>query len=131
VLEGLKMIGLPRGSAALLLVEMSSKGNLAKGEYSLTALKMAEEHRDFVMGFITQHPLLEDPGFINFTPGVQLNASSDHLGQRYITPHQAIIDAKSDVIIVGRGIYSSKNPEQAAIEYRQAAWTAYQERCQS
>ena len=129
VLEGLEIIGLPRGCAALLLIEMSSEGSLAKGEYSLSALRMAEEHRDFVMGFITQHPLLDDPGFINFTPGIQLNASSDTLRQQYITPRQAIIEAKSDVIIVGRGIYAAANPELAAIEYRQAGWAAYQERC--
>ena len=130
VLEGLKVSGLPRGHAALLLIEMSAKGNLAKGEYRASALQMARQHRDFVMGFITQHSLLpEDSGFINFTPGVQFNTKSDTLGQRYITPEQAIIQAKSDVIIVGRGIYTAEDPQQAGIQYQQAGWAAYQERC--
>lgn len=129
ILEGLQMIGLPRGHAALLLIEMSAEGSLAKGEYSMSALHMAKQYRNFVMGFITQHGLLEDPGFINFTPGVQLDVSSDTLGQRYTTPRQAIIDSKSDIIIVGRGIYTASNPIDAAIEYQQAGWAAYQERC--
>lgn len=129
ILQGLEIVGLPRHNAALLLIEMSTEGNLAKGEYSTSALQMAKQHRNFVMGFITQHPLLEDPGFINFTPGVQLNANSDALGQHYLTPRQAIIDSKSDVIIVGRGIYTASNPIEAATEYQQAGWAAYQERC--
>lgn len=128
VLEGLQMIGLARGHAALLLIEMSAEGNLAKGEYSLSALHMGKQYRNFVMGFITQHAVLEEPGFINFTPGVQLNVGTDTLGQHYITPRQAIIDAKSDVIIVGRGIYSAADPIEEAIEYQRAGWAAYEER---
>jgi len=128
IIEGLKEIGLAKGRGLLLLAEMSSKGNLAKDNYTKETLKMAQEHKDFVIGFITMRQLLDDPCFINFTPGVKLAQGGDNLGQQYNTPDKVIKKQKSDIIIVGRGIYQADNPLTEARKYREAGWQAYQAR---
>ena len=128
IIEGLKEIGLRKGRGLLLLAEMSPKGNLATGSYTEASLKMAEEHKDFVIGFITMKKLLDDPCFINMTPGVKLTEGGDELGQQYNTPERVIKQQGSDIIIVGRGIYEADNPLTEAKKYRQAGWQAYQDR---
>lgn len=129
IIEGLKMVGLPKGNGLLLLAQMSSKGSLATGEYTSETLKMALEHKDFVIGFITQKKQLDDSAFINLSPGVQLHSQGDDLGQQYVTPWTAIYENGVDVIIVGRGIYKNLNPIKAAKEYREQGWEAYLRRC--
>jgi uridine monophosphate synthetase len=124
IIEGLREIGLPRGRALLLLAEMSSAGTLAQGAYTAEAVKMAEEYPDFVIGFIAMKKLCADPRWIYMTPGVQLTAGKDTLGQQYQTPESAI-RAGSDILIVGRGIYAAQDPRSQAALYRQAGWKAY------
>lgn len=128
IIDGLKEIGMPKGRGLLLLAEMSSEGNLATGEYTEKTLKMAEENPDFVIGFITMRKLLDNPSFINFTPGVKLVEGGDNLGQQYNTPEKVIKENGSDVIIVGRGVYQADDQVQEAKKYREAGWKAYQER---
>ena len=124
IISGLKEIGLPKGRALLLLAEMSSAGTLAQGAYTMQAVKMAQEHPDFVIGFIALKKLSDDPRWIYMTPGVQLASEKDALGQQYRTPESVIQDG-SDIVIVGRGIYESKDPKSQAKMYRQASWQAY------
>lgn len=117
----------------LLIAEMSSKGHLLDPAYSAKTLELARKYPEFVFGFITQHAL--DANFMNITPGVQLEevhggGSGDGLGQQYNTPKMAVLNHGSDVIIVGRGIYASKNPRERAQLYRQHAWEAYTARLQ-
>jgi orotidine 5'-phosphate decarboxylase subfamily 1 len=125
IIEGLQTIGLPLNRGLLLLAEMSSCGNLAYDEYTQKTLQMAELYRDFVIGFITTRQLINQPYFINFTPGINLEKKSDDLKQQYITPHQAIFENKTDIIIVGRGIYGAKDQLSIAKHYRQEGWDAY------
>ncbi len=124
IIEGLKEIGMPKKRGLLLLAEMSSKGSLAQGAYTTRAVEMAQQHDDFVIGFICQRKLIDDPRFIHMTPGVQRGAAKDGLGQQYNTP-EMVIGAGSDLIIVGRGITSANDPLKEALDYKNTAWKAY------
>lgn len=128
IIEGLKKVGLPKGRALLLLAEMSSQGNLATNDYTEKTIAMAKQHPDFVIGFIAMRKLCDDPSLIYLTPGVQKESGADSLGQQYKTPSSVIKDAKSDIIIVGRGIYKAKDPEQEAKDMQALGWQAYLER---
>lgn len=125
IIEGLKQVGLPLGNGLLLLAQMSSLGSLATGNYTKETIKWALEHKDFVIGFITQKKLTNEPWLINMTPGVQSESQGDNLGQQYTSPRDAIIENDNDIIIVGRGIYQADDPLQAAKHYRQEGWQAY------
>ncbi|XP_048730504.1 uridine 5'-monophosphate synthase-like isoform X2 [Ostrea edulis] len=127
VIQGLKEIGLPLNRACLLVAEMSSKGSLAKDEYTKATVTMAERHKDFVIGFICQSKLTSDPDLIHMMPGVQLHAGGDNLGQQYTSPEVAVQSHGADVIIVGRGITKSSDPAAMAKNYQTAGYNAYLE----
>jgi uridine monophosphate synthetase len=127
IIAGLKEVGLSKGRGLLLLAEMSPKGTLAKGSYTKQAVQWAQENADFVIGFICVRKLVDDPAFIHMTPGVQLAPGGDGLGQQYLTPQKVILEHKSDLIIVGRGIYQAKDPVLEARTYRDAAWESYRQ----
>ncbi|MFC1597990.1 orotidine-5'-phosphate decarboxylase [Patescibacteria group bacterium] len=125
IIEGLAEVGLPKGRGLVLLAEMSSEDTLATGEYTKTAIKWAQEHDDFVIGFISRS--IDDPKFITMTPGVKFEEGGDKLGQQYLTPDKVISEG-SDIIIVGRGIYKADDPKTVAATYRKAGWDAYSKR---
>ncbi|XP_006884275.1 PREDICTED: uridine 5'-monophosphate synthase [Elephantulus edwardii] len=125
VVKGLREVGLPLHRACLLVAEMSSAGSLATGKYTEAAINMAEEHSEFVVGFISGSRLSMKPEFLHLTPGVQLEAGGDRLGQQYNSPQEVIGKRGSDIIIVGRGILTAANRLEAAEMYRKAAWEAY------
>lgn len=126
VIEGLQNAGGPKGNGLLLLAEISSKGSLINTEYTAKTVELALRYPEFVIGFIAQQKLCDTPTLIHMTPGVQMAAQGDHLGQQYRTPAQAIYEQGCDVAIVGRGIFRHSDPEKAAQEYRAEAWNAYQ-----
>jgi orotidine-5'-phosphate decarboxylase len=135
IITGLASVGKPLGRGLLLLAEMSSKGNLATGEYTKQAMQMAKDAgREFVIGFIsmTRVDQGEEEDWLMMTPGVGLVSKGDAMGQQYKTPRQVVYENGCDVIIVGRGIYGIQGGEQAvkdeAERYRQEGWKAYEER---
>lgn len=106
-------------------------GNLTTGGYKEETLRIAKAHKDFVIGFVSRKELVpDDPSFLYFTPGVRLEEGKDALGQTYLAP-ASVLKSGSDVIIVGRGIYTSGNIAKVAEEYRKAGWDAYQALIQS
>ncbi len=127
IVQGLKEVGLPLNRGLLLVAELSSSGSLATGSYTEAAIKMAVDNPEFVFGFICQRKLVEDPGFLHFTPGVKLAVGTDSLGQQYNTPESAINNG-TDIIIVGRGIAEAQNPHIEAIRYKEAGWNALKSR---
>nr|CAG8574566.1 242_t:CDS:10 [Entrophospora candida] len=121
IVLGLKEVGLPLGRGLLLIAKMSSKGNLATGSYTKETIRMAHNHDDFVIGFIyaNSHPP-------SGSSRVGLDVSKDKMGQQYSTPEEVITNGKTDIIIVGRGIYASgKDMVDEAKRYRDAGWNAY------
>lgn len=93
----------------------------------IETVKLAEENKDFVIGFISQTRVSNDPAMLHMAPGIQLRDESmkDNLGQCYNTPEMAIIDRKCDIIIVGRGIINSSDPISTAIKYKEIAYNSY------
>uniref|UniRef100_A0A3B3WHL9 Uridine 5'-monophosphate synthase n=1 Tax=Poecilia mexicana TaxID=48701 RepID=A0A3B3WHL9_9TELE len=128
VVKGLSAVGKPLGRGCLLIAQMSSQGSLATGEYTQAVVKMAEENSDFVIGFICASKMTEKPEFLHMTPGVQIKAGGDLMGQQYTTPEDVIYNKGSDVIIVGRGILEASDRLEAAESYRKSGWDAYKRR---
>jgi orotidine-5'-phosphate decarboxylase len=125
------------GCCLLLLAQMSSKGNTF-GEENIKLCKKAansDSGRDFVGGYICQSKSTIESVFgwvstpredlVYFTPGVHLEKDKDTKGQQYRTVSDAIERDGCDFIIVGRGITSSLNIEEAADMYRQEGWNSY------
>ncbi|PTU18593.1 hypothetical protein P175DRAFT_0503389 [Aspergillus ochraceoroseus IBT 24754] len=118
----------------LILAEMTSKGSLATGEYTVRSAEYARKYKGFVMGFVSTRALSEvvserggedaEEDFVVFTTGVNLASKGDKLGQQYQTPGSAV-GRGADFIIAGRGIYAAEDPVEAAKRYREEGWEAY------
>lgn len=139
-LQGIEEAPLERG--LLILAQMSSKGNFMTREYTNACVESAREHKDFVMGFISQETLntKTDDQFVSMTPGCQLppegededaEVQGDGKGQQYNTPAKIVGLMGNDVVIVGRGIIKAADPVKEAERYRKKAWEAYEERIAS
>lgn len=116
----------PRG--LLMLLELSSKGSLAKGEYTQQTVEIAKSDKDFVIGFIAQNYMGgAEEGFdwLIMTPGVGLDDTGDALGQQYRTVSD-VFSTGTDIIIVGRGLFGKgRDPVVEGERYRKAGWDAY------
>ena len=137
VYPGIEEPPLERG--LLILAQMSSKGNFMTREYTNACVESAREHRNYVMGFVSQETLNTKPDdqFITMTPGCQLppqdveegtKVEGDGKGQQYNTPQKLIGELGNDIVIVGRGIIKAADPAREAERYRRRAWEAYEER---
>lgn len=103
----------------LLIAQMSNKNNLIDSNYTQKVIEIAKNHKDKVLGFITQEKLSDD--FLNFAPGINIDATSDGSDQKY--SNIETMRAKGiDVFIVGRGIYKSSDPIAKTKEYRELCY---------
>lgn len=91
------------------------------------AIKFAENHSEFVIGFISQSRVSSNPKFLHLTPGVNLKDSNDKFDQNYTSPSKAIKEKGADIIIVGRGISKSNEPGRMSKMYKEEAYLAYKE----
>jgi len=119
-IEGIKQAS-DGNCAMLLVVQLSCAGNLIDLDYTKRAIEMGMAHRDTVIGFVAQEKCWDDEAMFCFTPGVNLSQKGDNLGQQYNTPQYVVEKKGTDCIIVGRGIYKSKDPAQAAKLYRDSS----------
>ena len=122
IVDGLRNVS--QGQALIIIAQMSAAGNLCNSFYTKEAVKIAESNKDFVCGFICTESVTDNDSFINFVPGVNLSSEGDKLGQQYVSPECAIRKG-ADIVIVGRGIYSSQDMAIAAKEYRDKSFHAY------
>ena len=106
VLEGVQTAAKGKGRevGALLVAEMSSAGNLARGEYTKGCVEMGEARPEMLAGFICQSRLSKDYGLVQMTPGVHRAVAGDGGDQKYVTPSKAIMERGADIVIVGRGV---------------------------
>jgi len=128
VLEGLKVACTDKGIACILVAQMSSEKNLLDENYQKGVLQMASSFPELVAGFICQKRIIEDPGFLYLSPGVHLEKTTDNLGQQWRSPEDAICRDKVDVVIVGRGVINDSDRKAAIEKYREASWSALQNR---
>ena len=126
IIDSLKTVAKPE-TGLLLLAQMSSKDNLLTPEYTKTIVSWADQHPEFVMGFIAQEALPSKHPFIVMSPGVHLDKTGDDQNQQFRTPEQAVVRDKCNIIIVGRGIYAAPDPLAEARRYKAAGWAAHQE----
>ena len=122
VVDAMKPHGLSNNHGLLILAQMSAEKNHFTPAYTQACVTLAQQHKDFVFGFICQEKLCDEPGLLHMTPGVHPNKKGDGLNQRYLTPKLAFTEKQTDIIIVGRGITESQNPAQTAELLQSEAW---------
>jgi len=122
VIGGFESLDCFTNVGVVAIIGMSSKGTLTTNSYREEALKIALSHPN-VIGGVSQNALPEE--VLLFTPGVNLADSGDGKGQQYNTPEHVFKTLHTDFIIVGRGIYKSENPGEAASNYKNEGWNAY------
>ena len=92
-------------------------------------VEMGKRHSDFVVGFVCQSPhVVQEPYFLQLTPGVKLEDGTDSLGQNYNTPEHAVLVKGADIAVVGRGIILNPNPGKWAKIFKERLWAAYCQR---
>ncbi|KAI4467876.1 orotate phosphoribosyltransferase [Holotrichia oblita] len=127
-LDAIKQSSNPVRCGVFLLAQSSTAGIISE-EYTKATIEMGKEYNDLVIGFVAQNPLFVDsPGYLQLTPGVQLEADTDNLDQQYNSPEHVIIEKGGDIAVVGRGITKVEEPASAAEQYKHLLWDAYMKR---
>lgn len=87
--------------------------------------KIGEEMAEDVgaIGIVSQNGGVKKP-YLVFAPGVSLDKTKDLFGQMYQTPETKLSNG-ADVLIIGRSICGSSDPENEARKYRDVCWDAY------
>jgi len=99
----------------LPVLQLSSYGNTIDRVCINKTIDYTENLHN-LLGYIAQERII--PNQLIFTPGININATQDNMGQRYKTPE----NTESDFYIIGRGIYQSENPLETVIEYKNRCW---------
>uniref|UniRef100_A0A5S6Q669 Uridine 5'-monophosphate synthase n=1 Tax=Trichuris muris TaxID=70415 RepID=A0A5S6Q669_TRIMR len=124
LLQAIRDISATSTLACLVVVEMSTDGNLSCRNYKDNAVSMARAFSDVVAGFVSQKRPIDDPTFLYFTPGVHFQQGCDHVGQRWRSIEVAIKDDGNDVAIVGRGVTTNPDVLTATRKFKEMAWEA-------
>ena len=127
-IEALRSTGKLDDTALIVVAEMSTKDTLTSRKYTLKAIEIAEQHSDIVLGTVAQNYRSEKAGLMMLTPGINTERKKDGLGQTYNHPDEAFSKRGVDIMIVGRGIYQSENPNLQAEIYRKIGWESYMKR---
>jgi len=125
VVQGVKEGSVDSPVGVLIVAEMSNAGNLFTASYTEKCVKIGEENKNIVTGFISQSRVSKNPAMIQFTPGVHISLQGDKQDQRYSSPSEAVLGKGADLIIVGRGVTGAEDPKLEAERYRSKAWEAY------
>lgn len=127
----------------ILIAEMSSAGNIPSvlPAYKEKTLEICTGYEDTVVGFVSQSRVglsLKTAGtsndgsqsYLQFTPGISLNATGDALGQQYVSVKEAVLERDADIIIVGRGIIKQERDKWSVVaeDYRKQGWEAFQKK---
>ena len=95
----------------LLIHQLSTKNNLIDRIYSNKVRDIGLKYNNIV-GFISQEKVLSN--YLTFSPAINLDTNSDTMGQQYKS-----INSRSDIFIVGRGIYEKDNIVETAKKYKE------------
>ena len=98
----------------LLIAEMSTNNNLIDDNYTKNTIKIAHNHSN-VIGYICQNKI-DNNDYIYCSPGVNININNDNNGQLYNSP-LSMNNRGIDYLIIGRGIYLSKNIKEDIKKY--------------
>lgn len=113
--------------ACVIVAEMTTKRALTSENYIESALQIANNHADFVLGYVAKQGYIKGKNLICMSPGISLSSSSDSSNQKYRLPEDAIADGV-DIIIVGRDICKSADITASATEYKTRSYDAYLKR---
>lgn len=95
----------------LVLIEMSSDGNLLSPSVTASILTWIEKNAENISGIICQSPIFFDLPFPIFCPGVNLGSSEgDGQGQKYRNYFDLLkLENKPDFFVMGRAITNDSN----------------------
>lgn len=110
ITSGKEMIKNLCDNVAVFLVAQMSSSN----KNCLNTQKTLSLASEFGCGLVAQERL--HPFLVHLTAGVSLNSSHDNFGQKYRTPESTKF---ADVVVVGRDIYDSPNPNEVAFMYKE------------
>lgn len=95
----------------ILIGEMSSENNLFNQEYKNNIIDISNKYNN-IIGIVCQNKMSENK--LNIVPGISLNNKKDNKGQTYHTPQEKKF---ADILVIGRSIYKSENPQNEILKY--------------
>ncbi len=113
------------GQTGIELFKLNNIGVFLLAELSINEGQILPYKELFNKKENTPHPICgtigqNNTGYIQATPGIHLDKCNDNSNQCYKSPSEAK-QKGADLFIVGRAIYTAKNPLEAMIRYHKAA----------